>query len=628
MEAPAKTNKTHKTLVLTLFTLCALFASWIPLAYADQGGFANSGGSAAGGSGVVISSTVASPAGTVNLNCPAVGAGGCAGGSFNFLSNDGSTSISATFTTGTATEGCSGGGKGGHVTCGYSLTAYMSGTLTVNSVPQAIIGVTYQAFTVGHSASGTTAYNSAYAPFYYSDSGQILRSDDLQGTNQISFGSQGSGVGQFYGAYGIALDSTGRIYVADTYNCRIVRFDDMNGTNWVSFGGTCGSGTGQFYDPSGIAVDATGKIYVMDTGNSRFVRVDDMNGANWISYGTVGSGVGQFASYVSVAVDASNRIYVADAGNRRIVRMDDMAGTNWTELTQSPPVNGVSYSFSSPVAVAVDSADRIYVADNGYYAPAVVRVDDMTGANWTSLYVSPSGSTGLNSISVDSSGTVFTGGGGVRFIDDMTGVLTSSGAVAPVGTYYVFGVTPVPLLDPHPSAISLSPASLNFSQNLGTQSAAQPVTISNFGGSPLNLSSISAAGVFGENNNCPNQLVAGSNCTVYVIFTPTASGPVNELLTVTDDSGNAGTTQTVTLAGLGTTPAASVSPATLSFSGQPVGTTSAAKSVVLKSTGTGPLQVASVVASGQFSQTNNCSGSIAAASSCTIEVSFTPTGLG
>jgi sugar lactone lactonase YvrE len=459
----------------SVFALLALFFSLISLAYADQGGFTNSGGSAAAGPGVTISSTVANPAGTVNLNCPSVGANGCTGGSFTFLSTDGSTSISATFKSGTATESCSGGGRGGHITCGYSLTANLSGTLTVNAVPQAIVGTTSQSFEsspVAGSATGTTGYNSAYAPFYYSDSEQILRSDDLQGTNQISFGSQGSGVGQFYGAYGIALDSTGRIYVADTYNCRIVRMDDMHGTNWVTFGGTCGSGQGQFYDPSGIAVDSAGKIYVMDTGNSRFIRIDDMSGTNWICYGSVGSGVGQFVSFVSVTLDASDHIYVADTGNRRIVRIDDMAGTNWTALTQSPPVNGVSSSFYSPAAVAVDSAGRIYVADNEYYAPAVVRVDDMTGTNWTSLYVSPTGSTGLNSISVDSSGTVFTGGGGVRFIDDMLGVLTSSGAIAPYGTYYVFGVTPAPLSKPLPSAISLSPTSLTFSQNVGTGSAA------------------------------------------------------------------------------------------------------------------------------------------------------------
>jgi sugar lactone lactonase YvrE len=467
----------------------------------------------------------------------------------------------------------------------------LSGTLTVNAVPQAIVGTTSQSFEsspVAGSATGTTGYNSAYAPFYYSDSEQILRSDDLQATNQISFGSQGGGVGQFYGAYGIALDSTGRIYVADTYNCRIVRMDDMHGTNWVTYGGTCGSGQGQFYDPSGITVDSGGKIYVMDTGNSRLVRIDDMSGTNWISYGSVGSGVGQFVSFLSVTLDASDHIYVADTGNRRIVRMDDMAGTNWTALTQSPPVNGVSSSFYSPAAVAVDSGGKIFVADNEYYAPAVVRVDDMTGTNWTSLYVSPTGSTGLNSISVDSSGTVFTGGGGVRFIDDMLGVLTSSGALALYGTYYVFGVTPAPLSKPLPSAISLSPTSLTFSQNVGTGSAAQTVTISNFGGSPLDLSNISAVAPFAETNNCPSQLTAASTCAVSVTFTPTVTSPANELLTVTDDSGNAGTAQTVSLTGAGTAPGASVSPTTVFFFGHVVGTTSAARTVTLKSTGTGP----------------------------------------
>lgn len=610
---------------MTRLTNALLLTLFLPLAYADQGSFTNSGGFGTVGAGVYVNSNVTNPAGNLTLNCFTTTTGACAGGNFTFASNDGTTSINASFTSGVYAEGCAGGGKGGHITCAYTFTGYFSGTLIVNGQAQGVVGVTYQAFgTGGAAANGTSAYNSAYAPFYYSDSEQIHRSDDLQGTNQISYGGGGGGVGQFYGAYGIALDANGRIYVADTYNCRVVRIDDMNGTNWTSYGGACGSGQREFYDPSGIAVDSAGKIYVMDTGNSRLVRIDNMSGANWVSFGAVGSGAGQLSAFVAVALDAAGRIYVADTGNKRVVRMDDMNGTNFTVLSQSPVVNGVSYSFQSPAAVAVDSAGRIYVADNEYYQPAVIRVDDMTGANWTSIYTG-SGS-GLNSISVDSGGSVFLGGGGARIVDNMAAVLTSSGNVGPIGSYYVFGVTPVRLPTPRPSAIGFFPSTLDFSQNVGT-TGSQPITLANFGGSPLDLGSISASGGFSETNNCPSRLTGGSTCTVTVSFTPPASGPVTGALNVTDDSGNAGAAQAVTLTGEGAAPAATVTPGSLTFSSQVLNTASNARNVTLLNNGTGPMQVTSVTATGPFSQTNSC-GSLAPGFSCTIAVTFTPTVLG
>ncbi|HWC97992.1 MAG TPA: NHL repeat-containing protein, partial [Candidatus Sulfopaludibacter sp.] len=476
----------NRTLVTVLFAFC--------LAHADQGSFTNSGGSGSAGSGVIVTSSPTTPSGTLSLSCPGTGINTCAGGSYSYTSTDGTTSVNANFTSGTFAEGCSGGGKGGNVTCSYTFSGQFSGTLTVNGAAQAITGATSQAFgTGGAAARGTSIYNSAYTPFYYSDSEQIHRSDDLLGTNQISYGSQGGGVGQFYGAYGIALDSAGRIYIADTYNCRVVRIDDMNGTNWTSYG-TCGSGAGQFYDPSGIALDSAGRIYVMDAGNCRVVRMDNMSGANFAAYGSVGSGTGQFSQWLqSIAVDSSARIYVADTGNKRLVRMDDLNGTNWTALTQSVPISGATYSFQSPVAVTLDAAGKIYVADNESYQPAVIRMDDMTGANWTWIWMGAN-SGGLNSLSVDSSGTVFAGGGGAKLVVNMAGVLASSGAIGPIGSYYVFGVTPVRLPTPRPSAIGFSPSTLSISQNVGTSSAPQNIVVSNFGGTPLSIGTISASG--------------------------------------------------------------------------------------------------------------------------------------
>jgi DNA-binding beta-propeller fold protein YncE len=68
----------------------------------------------------------------------------------------------------------------------------------------------------------------------------IARFDDMTGTNWIRHGSLGAGVGAFWYPHGLAIDSTGKIYIADYFNERIVRIDDMNGTNWTTFprGGT------------------------------------------------------------------------------------------------------------------------------------------------------------------------------------------------------------------------------------------------------------------------------------------------------------------------------------------------------------------------------------------------------
>src|SRR5260370_14277628 len=240
----------NKALVLAVLSFLA------PMSYADQGGFSNSGGSTQVSSGVIINSTVATPSGTLTVTSPTTAPARCAGGSFNYVSNDGTMTLSASFTSATFTESCTGGGRGRRYSCDYRFTGHISGTLTVNGVAQAINGVTNHVFgTGGAAARGTSAYNSAYTPFYFSNSGQILRSDDLDGTNLISYGTQGSDVGQFYGAYGIALDSVGRIYVADTYNSRVVRIDDMNGTNCTSFG-TSGSGVGQFINPSSIPLSS------------------------------------------------------------------------------------------------------------------------------------------------------------------------------------------------------------------------------------------------------------------------------------------------------------------------------------------------------------------------------------
>jgi len=75
-------------------------------------------------------------------------------------------------------------------------------------------------------------------------------------------------------------------------------------------------------------------------------------------------------------------------------------------------------------------------------------------------------------------------------------------------------------------------------------------------------------------------------------------------------------------------PAVALSPVSLSFPGQAIDTSSSAQSVKLTNTGSAALAISSIVASGDFGQTNNCGTSVATGNNCTISVTFTPTGTG
>lgn len=179
---------------------------------------------------------------------------------------------------------------------------------------------------------------------------------------------------------------------------------------------------------------------------------------------------------------------------------------------------------------------------------------------------------------------------------------------------------------------SLSPTTLAFgNQAVNTTSAPQTTTLSNTGNAPMSITGISItgtnAGDFAQTNNCPPSLSSGS-CAINVTFTPTASGPRTAAVSVADNA--AGSPQTVSISGIGYVPApvVSLSPTSLTFASQVVGTTSTAQNVTLSNTGNAPLNITSIAASGDFAQTNKCPSSLAASSNCTITATFTPTAMG
>ncbi len=179
------------------------------------------------------------------------------------------------------------------------------------------------------------------------------------------------------------------------------------------------------------------------------------------------------------------------------------------------------------------------------------------------------------------------------------------------------------------AAVGLTPAILTFpSQPVGTSSGVQTVALSNTGNSSLSLSGIQISGDFSETNNCPASLAPSANCAIGVTFTPAGVGSRVGTITITDNAFD--NPQTVALTGTGATltPSASLSPATLSFPTEPLGSASTSQTVTLTNTGSATLSISRIQIAGDFSQTNNCPGNLAAGSNCSIQVTFTPTSSG
>jgi hypothetical protein len=172
---------------------------------------------------------------------------------------------------------------------------------------------------------------------------------------------------------------------------------------------------------------------------------------------------------------------------------------------------------------------------------------------------------------------------------------------------------------------TLSPTSLTYaSQNVGTTSAAQTITLSNGGTASLAITSIAASGDYAQTNTCGASLAAGANCTISVTFSPTAAGARTGAITVTDNAAGSPQTASLTGAGAAVGPSAALSPTSLTFASQTVGTTSAAQAITLSNGGTAALTISSIAATGDYAQTNNCGTSLAAGANCSISVTFTP----
>ncbi|MGA8043187.1 MAG: choice-of-anchor D domain-containing protein, partial [Terracidiphilus sp.] len=175
--------------------------------------------------------------------------------------------------------------------------------------------------------------------------------------------------------------------------------------------------------------------------------------------------------------------------------------------------------------------------------------------------------------------------------------------------------------------IQISPASINFgSVQVGMTSSTLQVTVQNSSTSAEPISSVQVTAPFAlASNACGSSIAAGSACQLTVDFAPTQTGASTGALTLATSSG----TQAVALSGAGAAPPTdTLSPASLTFSGTILGQSSAAQVVQLTNTGGVALTSISVVASGPYQVASNCGTQLAAGSSCSLSVTFTPAAAG
>ena len=187
---------------------------------------------------------------------------------------------------------------------------------------------------------------------------------------------------------------------------------------------------------------------------------------------------------------------------------------------------------------------------------------------------------------------------------------------------------------PAPTA-TISPSTLTFpNEAVGMSSPLQVATLTNTGTVQLNITSIALAGNnpgdYAETNTCGSTLAAGSSCTFTVTFKPTTTGSRKASVTITDNTSHG--SQTLSLSGAGSNAAVSFSPSSVTFTSQGVGIKSAAQQVILTNTSSVQLNITSIALTGtvpgDYAQTNNCGSSVAAGSTCTFSITFTPSSTG
>jgi sugar lactone lactonase YvrE len=284
---------------------------------------------------------------------------------------------------------------------------------------------------------------------------------------------------ELYEPFGVAVDRSGNVYIADGYNSRIRKLDTSGNISTVAgdgsqgYGGDNGPATGaELWSPRDVVVDKNGNLYIADTGNNRIRRVDTSGVISTMAgNGTKGyTGDGGPATKAElntpngIALDGSGNLYISERGNN-VIRKVSVSGNISTVAgnvaTGNPTYGGdggpaVSAELYLPAGIAVDNGGNLYIADSGNRrvrevntgsAPITVPgavippgyIQTVAGSFATGTYSGdggPATSAGLNlpvSLVLDSSGNLYIADRNnnvIRKVDTAGQISTVAGNVA------------------------------------------------------------------------------------------------------------------------------------------------------------------------------------------------------
>ncbi len=236
---------------------------------------------------------------------------------------------------------------------------------------------------------------------------------------------------------GVAVDTLGNVYIADSGNGRIRKVSNgaiatIAGGASVSFGDNGPATSAALYQPGGVAVDASGNVYIADTFDNAIRKVSNGVITTFAGNGTFGySGDNGPATSAAlnepygVAVDASGNVYIADTNNTVIRKVSGGVITTFAGNGRygysgdSGPA--ASAQLCAPMGVAVDTAGNVYIADNNCsvirkVSDGIITTFAGNGTRGYSLDSGPATSTALNSpvaVAVDASGNVYIADAGI-----------------------------------------------------------------------------------------------------------------------------------------------------------------------------------------------------------------------